>query len=175
MGETDELRREINELEARITALEGKKTRNRKVVESEPSSVAVVREAFLRSFRNTFGHDYAGWGAKENSLAKNWLKSVPLERALEYVAIYPKWKDKMIIRNGHPFHLLTGHYVRLDAHMRRYPKLVADLIASMARENVEVNAKVKDYESRAFADIQKEQDSRDGLGFQNPVQIPTKT
>lgn len=170
MGNEEKLWAAINELQERVTALEATKKKYRKVGEGEPSGVAMVRETFLRSFSRVFDHAYAGWGAKENALAKSWLTSVPLEKALEYATIYPQWKDKAIVRAGHPFSLLIARYVQLDAHMKRHPKIVADLIAAIARERVEIDSKVGDYESRVWADIQAKRNPLISGGVQDALQ-----
>jgi hypothetical protein len=173
----DELIGKVKELEERLAKLEAKKTRSGRAkgaVASETKSPgAQVRDAFLGSFRTVFGHDYPGWGARENGMAGQWLKSVPLERALEYALIYPHWKDYAVFKAGHPFSLLVQRYVQLDAHMKRYPEIVNGLIGIKARENVEINDKVKDHESRIYADIQAKPNPLIGGGTQDQIPLTT--
>lgn len=169
----DELRRKIEELESRLERLEKKKTKRKPAEEVGESPVARVRDTFLRSFRTVFGHDYAGWGAKENGLITGWLKSIPLDKALMYAQVYPHWKDRVVIQAGHPLHMLTSRYIQLDAHINRYPDVVRALIEARARENIEIGDQVKDHEVRIHADRQKNTNPRLGYGLQDAVQDNT--
>lgn len=174
----DELIGKVAELEERIARLEGPKAKSRTrrpgTLADGPTPVGQIRDAFLGSFRNKFGHDYAGWGARENGMASTWLKSVSLEAALNYTKIYPHWKEQMVTRAGHPFALLVQRYVQLDAHMQRYPDYVRDVIESKARDNVTINDKVKDHEIRLHADAgQAQSNPLIGGGSQGQIQNVT--
>lgn len=149
-----DLQAEVAGLKARISEIESRVPKKKKSTKDEPSEVALIRRAFLESFEKTFGHPYVGLGAKENGMIKTWLKSVPFERALEMSMVYPKWKEKHVVRSGHPFGLLIAKHVELDAHMCRYPQLVQDIIKSRARETVEIIEKSKDFEVKIHAELQ---------------------
>lgn len=137
----EQILKRLEEVEKRLAKLEKKRS-----TKAQPSEVAEIRGVFLSEYEKRFKHPYVGWGAKENGMAAQWLKSVPFEKALLYAKIYPHWKEKRAIAAGHPFYLLVQNYVQLEAHIRRHKALVDDIIDARARENVEIGSKVKDQE-----------------------------
>jgi len=76
-------------------------------------NLAKIKEAFLLAYSKKFKQDYLGWGPKEYGQTRNWLKSVPLERAIELCVLYPNWTDPFVTKSGHPFSLLVTQHVKL--------------------------------------------------------------
>jgi hypothetical protein len=107
------------------------------------SPISTVRTAFLRSYKAEFNHDYPGWGAKENSQAKHWLKSVSLEKALELCWVYPKWNDPWVTKVGHPFDVLVKQYVQCEAWARNSKYLIRKIAAGKSIENVDIKRAVE--------------------------------
>jgi hypothetical protein len=73
-------------------------------IEPVPTPVAQVRRAFLDGYaaRYPMAKPYP-WGAREGGAAKNLLKSVPLDEALDLVCWFFVWKRPEVIKAGHPF------------------------------------------------------------------------
>ena len=79
------------------------------------TDVGKIRQQFLHCYQKTFGRSYPGWGVKENSQAKNWLRSCSIERALALCEFYCLWKDRQASTRGHPFSDLVVRWVELSA------------------------------------------------------------
>jgi len=108
----------------------------------EPSPVSEIRESFLQSYKQEFKREYAGWGAKENGMVAKWLKSVSLENAKRLCALYPKWNDPWVTKQGHPLGILMSQYVQLDAWAQSTPQLIKKIAAGKAAENVDLKRAV---------------------------------
>lgn len=79
----------------------------------EKSPIAEVGQAFKTAYEKKFKQPYPAWGAKENGMIKNWLKSVSLEHALKLCSIYPLWTDPFIVNQGHTLNLLVTQHIKL--------------------------------------------------------------
>jgi hypothetical protein len=88
----------------------------------EPTPVALVRRAFLDGYaaRYPLAPKYP-WGAREGGAAKNLLKSVTLEEAIQLVLWFFSWKRPEVIKAGHPFCVTSNSLVM------KYHELRADL------------------------------------------------
>lgn len=166
----EQILKRLLEIEKRLEKLEKKRTKK-----EHPSAVSEIKGVFLNEYEKKFKHSYPGWGAKENGMAAQWLKSVPLEAALLYAKVYPHWKERRCINAGHPFYLLVQNYVQLEAHIKRHRSLVDDIVNAKARENVEINDRVKDAEVLAHGQRYKNADNQllaDSM--QEQIQAPTE-
>lgn len=114
----------------------------------ERSGVAEVREAFFKAFHEEFGREPAGWGAKENAMCSNWLKSVSKEKAILLASVYPKWNDPWVTKNGHPFGILVAQYNSVDAWFHNPKTLIKKIAAGRAVESIDVKEAVKEEEQR---------------------------
>jgi hypothetical protein len=130
-------------------------------VEVGPTPIGQIRDAFLESYQKEFGHEYAGWGAKENGQTANWLKSVSLEKALDLCRIYPAWNDPKITSLGHPYGLLITDYVRLDAWSRSPERRISKLAQGRAAERVDIKRATEREESKRGLEYRFQQDAED--------------
>jgi hypothetical protein len=110
--------------------------------------VAELRNAFLESYKAEFKRDYPGWGAKENGMAAKWLKSISLENAKRLCALYPKWNDPWVTKQGHPLGILMAQYVQLDAWAQSSKHLIQKIAAGKAAENIDLKRAVDFEESK---------------------------
>jgi len=139
--------------------------------DSPPSSVARVREAFLNSYKSTFGKEYPGWGAPEYGKATQWLKSIPLEKALEYCALYPHWNDPWVTKCGHTFGILVSKYVQLDAWVSRAPQILEKMALGRATERAHLTKLERSAEIKAHDAIRGKSDPRHLVAGGGTVQI----
>ena len=154
----------LDEIEKRLEKLEGKK-------KPKDPGVSTIRDTFLQSFKDQFGHEYPGWGAKENGMAKNWLKSVSMDQALLFVRAYVRWKDKFIIQKGHPFGLLVANYVQLDANIKRYPQIMAEIAKASTRDKAMMESISKEEEIRVNVQSRKSRDDLE-IGERHSEKLP---
>lgn len=110
------------------------------------SPISVIRDCFLDSYKKEFGRAYPGWGAKENSQATAWLKSVDLETARNLCELFPKWNDPWVTRQGHPFGILVSQYVQVDAWAKGHRQLVSKIAKGKAIELVDISRQIKKQE-----------------------------
>ena len=108
----------------------------------------VVKNEFLESYKREFGHDYPGWGAKENSQASSWLRSVPIAKAIDLCRLYPKWNDPWVTKQGHPFGILITQYVQLDAWAMSSEKRIQKIAEGKAMENITVKRAIEREETK---------------------------
>jgi len=108
----------------------------------------LVKNEFLESYKKEFGHDYPGWGAKENSQASSWLRSVPIAKAIDLCRLYPKWNDPWVTKQGHPFGILITQYVQLDAWAMSSEKRIQKIAQGKAMENVTVKRAIQREETK---------------------------
>lgn len=85
---------------------------------TSPSDAALIREQFLSCYSKKYGRPYAGWGARENSQATNWVKSCPIQKALALCRFYPEWPDYLATKSGHAFGLLVMRWIEVDAWLQ---------------------------------------------------------
>jgi ribosomal protein L13E len=131
-----------------------------KAEEKSATPTAQIRKSFLDAYRKEFGKDYPGWGAKENSQAANWIRSISLEKALEYCAFYPKWNDPWVTNNGHAFGILVSQYVKLDAWLSRPDQIIAKIAEGKAHERVRIGQAQSLAEVKQYARQQQQQGTR---------------
>lgn len=150
-----------------------KKKEPRQADPSDPTPVTLVKNAFLESYRKEFKREYAGWGAKENGQAANWLKSVSLESAKRLCELYPQWNDPTVTRSGHPFGFLVSQYVQLDAWAHNPKQLIRKIAAGKAAENVDLKRAV-DFEEmkRGLKHTATKQQAIEDLSAARRVQKP---
>lgn len=114
----------------------------------DSENTTIVKNEFLQSYQNEFGHVYPGWGAKENSQAGSWLKSVPIAKAIDLCRLYPKWNDPWVTKQGHPFGILVTQYVQLDAWAMSSEKRIQKIAQGRAMENVTVKRAIQREETK---------------------------
>ena len=96
--------------------------------------VSEIKKVFMESYQTEFGRPYPAWGAKENGMIAKWLKSTSLDTAKRLAALYPKWNDAWVTRQGHPLGILIAQYVQLDAWAGSSTKLIQKIAAGKAAE-----------------------------------------
>jgi hypothetical protein len=129
------------------------------------SPVTLVKKAFCESYEKEFSRSYTGWGAKEASQAKTWLKSVSLEKACELCRLYPKWNDRWVTERGHPFGLLTTKYVELDSWAHSHEKLIQKIAIGEAVKTNQLKRAIQ--REDLYAGVReriKEQENHDDSG-----------
>lgn len=133
-------------------------------VPAGPSPITQIKKAFTEAFEKEFGHKYVGWGIKENSQAKAWLKSVSLEDAVELCRIYPGWNDEWVTKQGHTFGILVSQYQRVNSWHRSPGKLVKKIAVGKAEETVVIKRAIQEQEQRRdtqlFADERRKHHDR---------------
>lgn len=103
----------------------------------------------MAAYERAYNYPYAGWGARENAQAKNWLKSCPLEKAVTLCKFYPHWKgDLQCVRAAHPFTMLVQRWVALyawvqDEHAQRYREFYARVEDRINYKSAEENINVR--------------------------------
>lgn len=141
------------------------------------SGTAQVRKAFVEGYQTKFGHEYH-WGAKENGLAAQWLRSIPFERAIWLIKWYLDWTDTWITKQGHPFGLLVTNVVKLEAVLNRGGKYFKAIAKSVIdNEDIETQMEVEAYGKR-----REDRAGNSKIGFDNggelqdeaPKAIPLK-
>lgn len=159
---------------------EHKNIRDKSTEAEKPASgIAEIRKVFLESYRKEFGKDYPGWGAKENSQAKSWLRSVSLPKAIEYCQRYPSWNDVWVTKRGHPFGVLVSQYVQLEAFLNRPESVmkkmamgrVAERTAKVLTEDIERLEEMKVYARRDNPGFIPEDTQPEFVGFGDSQQI----
>lgn len=140
---------------------------------SDSTPVTLVKEAFFENYQKEFKREYTGWGPKEYRQATNWLKSVSLETAKRLCALYPKWNDPWVTKQGHPFGILIAQYVQLDAWAQNSKQLIAKIAAGKAAENVDLKRAV-DFEEmkRGLKHTTAKQQALENLSSTGRVQKP---
>tara|TARA_R110000868_G_scaffold62962_2_gene189933 strand:- start:1446 stop:2384 length:939 start_codon:yes stop_codon:yes gene_type:complete len=163
------------------TVRDGTRRTVRYVTNSPPpqatAPVAELRDAFLESYRNEFKREYPGWGAKENGMAAKWLKSISLENAKRLCALYPKWNDPWVTKQGHPLGILMAQYVQLDAWAQSSKQLILKIAAGKAAESVDLKRAIDSEEMKRglAAKIQQRQRSDLGRSGRIPGQLSLAT
>lgn len=125
--------------------------------------VAELRDAFLEAYRKEFKRDYPGWGAKENGMASKWLKSVSLENAKRLAALFPKWNDPWVTKQGHPLGILVAQYVQLDAWAQSSKHLIQKIAAGKAAESVDLKRAIDFEENKRGLNYTIQQQERESL------------
>ena len=176
----EEMREQIKALSERLAVLEdggqGKKKRISRSSKQEPSSVSKIRDAFLGSFLKAHGHEYPGWGARENGQAANWLRSIPVDKAVAYAAVFPHWKNKRMVTRGHTFSDLITNYVELDAHMNRHKKIVSDIAGAAVMEKFLITNAIEQQEVVEHAKRAANPDHLPtSIGYDHKVQIQARS
>lgn len=180
--EIEKLKMAVSKLTARVEELEGEvhelKAKKRKPRSKKDSTggtgktaTAEVRAAFLEAYEKQFGHSYPCWGARENGLCSNWLKSIPLEKALDLVLVYMNFKDPFVVKSGHPFYLLVQKTVEIEAATKRYPQIWETIAKFKAQLNT-YTKQIQDSEEVAIhARIEAGHSSSPSLGHEGQKQI----
>lgn len=137
----------------------------------DPTPASQIRSCFLEAYQKEFGKEYPGWGAKEFGQAASWLRSVPLQKALDYCRLYPQWNDPWVSKQGHPFGILVAQYVKLDAWNDRPQQLVDKMVLGRAREKVLGEQKRTLVEMRMHGEIQEQQNRDRAIGGQVPKNV----
>lgn len=114
-----------------------------KKIEAASSLVTELKVAFCNAYRDEFERDYPGWGVKENSQCKTWLKSVPFEKAKELCVLYMRWNDPWVTERGHTFGILVTKYVELDAWARGGQRLIEKIAMGRAHRSVDLKRAVE--------------------------------
>ena len=167
---TEELIERIKLLEARVEKLEGKKKPAKGT-----TSVGQIREIFLKAYAVQFKHEYTGWGAKENGLASNWLKSVSFDKACWLIKWYMVWHDQYVTREGHPFHLLTMQSVKLESQLQRGGKYFEQVAASQVAHKENIGREATKQEVMVHAQRSRTKDNlRVGFGGVGELQEPAR-
>lgn len=135
---------------------------------SLPTPVTEIKNFFFDSYRKEFNREYPGWGAKENTQAKNWLRSVSLEKAKELIELYPKWNKPFVVKTGHPFGLLTTDYVELEAWAKGHKQLVQKIAKGTAVQTIEVKRAVEKEEMNHAAEIRTNGSDQNFSGRSQP-------
>jgi len=176
----EEMREQIKALSERLAVLEAggpvKKKRISPSSKQEPSSVSKIRDAFLGSFLKAHGHEYPGWGARENGQAANWLRSIQVEKAVAYATVFPHWKNKRMVTRGHTFSDLIVNYVELDAHMNRHMKIVSDIAGAAVMEKFLITNAIEQQEVVEHAKRAANPDHIPAsIAYDHKVQIQTRS
>lgn len=117
------------------------KKRNPKPQQSDAvasSPVTQLKESFFEAYRNEFGREYPGWGAKENVQAAAWLRSVSFDKARELSKLFVQWNDPWVTQRGHAFGILVTQYVQLDAWAKSSTHLIRKIAQGKAAEKVDL-------------------------------------
>lgn len=139
----------------------------------DKSPVTDIKYAFLESFKLEFGRMYPGWGVKENSQAKQWLRSVPIETAIRLCTLYPKWNDPWVTERGHTFGLLVAKYVELDAWAQSSDLLIEKIARGRAVRTNELKRAIEREDMRVGVEQRAKEIEGDNDSRANQRQLPS--
>ena len=107
------------------------------------TTAAIIGSEFKKHYKARFKQEYPAWGVKENSIIKNWLRSVSLEHAIKLCEIYPRWSVPFVTKSGHPLELLIKLHVKLwsDYTLAHEKALILERDRD-SREGITENAKL---------------------------------
>lgn len=84
-----------------------------------------LKQFWLTTYKQAFGHDYVAGDAFMNLTIKNLHESFGLQAAKEKMAMYVGWRNPNFIKIGHPLHLLRKNLVQMEAEYHRGKEMLA--------------------------------------------------